>query len=247
MTPTPVGMRCPECMRQRTKVVRGVGQQGAGFWRSPATFVLVGVNVAVYLIEIAGGGGGLNSISPTIYFNYALHGTAVAEGEWYRLVTGAFLHYDITHILFNMVALFFLGRLVEPALGTPRFLALYFASLLAGSFGALVFSGAAAFTVGASGAIFGLFSAAFVIAWGRGLGLIAREIGFLLVINLVFTLSVPGISIGGHVGGLVGGAICALAIVAGERGALGPRHRQAEFAVMALVAIISVLGALAVA
>lgn len=247
MTPTPVGMRCPECMQQRTKVVRGVRNSGEGFWRAPATFILIGINVAVYLFEIAGGGGGINSISESTYVNFSLHGVAVAEGEWYRLATGGFLHASITHILFNMVALFFLGRLVEPALGTGRFLALYFASLFAGAFGALLLSGADAYTVGASGAIFGLFSAAFVIARGRGLNALAGEIGFILILNLAFTLSNPDISIGGHLGGLVAGAICALAIVAGERGRFGSRHRVAEYAVMALVAVISVAGALAVA
>jgi membrane associated rhomboid family serine protease len=247
MTPTPVGMRCPECMRQRTKVVRNPTGTPGQFSAFPATMVLVLVNVAVYLVEIAKGPGGISSISGQLYGEFALNGVEVAGGEWYRLVSSGFLHYNVTHILFNMVALFFLGRLVEPALGTPRFLALYFASLLAGSFGALVFSGPDAFTVGASGAIFGLFGAAFVIARARGLNALAGEIGFILILNLVFTLSVPGISIGGHLGGLVGGAVCAGAIVLGERGKLGSHHRGAEFAVIGLVAVISLLGALAVA
>jgi membrane associated rhomboid family serine protease len=256
MTPTPVGMRCPECMKQRTRVVRGTG--GGGLLGAfPATIALIAVNLAVYLVEIARGTGGLSGISPQMYTEFAVYGGGgqwqhllpgggVADGEWYRLVTGGFLHYDIAHILFNMVALFFVGRLVEPALGTIRFLALYFASLLAGSFGALLLD-PNAFTAGASGAIFGLFAAAFVIARGRGLNAVAGQLGFVLVLNLAFTLGVPGISVGGHLGGLVGGGVCALAIVAGERGRLGPRHRAAELAVMAIVAIVSVLGSLAVA
>jgi membrane associated rhomboid family serine protease len=172
-------------------------------------------------------------------------GGGVAGGQLYRLVTGGFLHGGITHILFNMVALYFLGRLVEPALGSVRFAALYFASLLAGSFGALLFD-PHTFTVGASGAIFGLFSAAFVIARGRGLDAIAGQLGILIVLNLAFTLSVPGISIGGHLGGLVGGGICAAAIVAGERGYFGRNHRAAEMAAMVAVGVVSVLGAIAV-
>jgi membrane associated rhomboid family serine protease len=247
MTPTPVGMRCPECMHQRTKVVRNPTATPGQLNAFPATMALIGLNVAIYLIEIAGGGGGISGVSSSIYYDFSLHGTAVAEGEVYRLVTGGFLHADITHILFNMVALFFLGRLVEPALGTTRFLFLYFASLFAGAFGALVLSGPDAFTVGASGAIFGLFSAAFVIARGRGMDTLAKEIGFILVLNLAFTFGVAGISIGGHLGGLVGGAVCALAIVAGERGRFGPRHFPAELAVMGLVAVVAVVGALAVA
>ena len=122
-----------------------------------------------------------------------------------------------------MFALFILGRLLEPAIGTPRFVALYFASLFAGAFGAIALTNPHTVTVGASGAIFGLFGAAFVIARGRGLNALASELGVILLLNLGITFGVPGISIGGHLGGVVGGVICALFIVAGERGNLGPK------------------------
>ncbi len=247
MTPTPVGMRCPECMRQRTKVVQGVGGGGGeGFWRAPATFILIGLNVAAYLFEIGVGGGGLTP-GGSVINDFSLRGVSVADGEWYRLVTGGFLHASLIHIGFNMLLLFFLGRLLEPALGTPRFIALYFASLLAGSFGALILSDPFVTTVGASGAVFGLAGATFVIARGRGMDAIASEIGFLIVFNLVISFTAAHISVGGHLGGLVGGVVCALAIVAGERGMLGTRHQPAEFAVMVLVAVVSVVGALAIA
>jgi membrane associated rhomboid family serine protease len=246
MTPTPVGMRCPECANQRTKVVQGVGGGGSGFSRMPATFVLIGLNVIAYLIEITAGTGGLNNPSGKIVVDFALFGPSVAEGEWYRLVTCGFLHASLIHIGFNMLLLFFLGRLLEPALGMPRFVAVYFASLLAGSLGALMLD-PNALTLGASGAVFGLIGAAFVIARGRGMNALAGELGFLIVINLVFTFGASNISIGGHLGGLIGGAICALAIVAGERGMLGQNRRPAEFAVIATVAIVAFLGALAVA
>jgi membrane associated rhomboid family serine protease len=247
MTPTPVGMRCPDCMRQRTKVMQGVGGGGGeGFWRAPATFVLIGLNVIAYLLEIAAGSGGLSSVSGKVVIDFGLFGPSVAEGDWYRLVTSAFLHANLLHIGFNMFLLFFLGRLLEPALGTPRFLLLYFASLLAGSFGVLILD-PNALTYGASGAVFGLAGATFVLARGRGMDAIAGEIGFLIVFNLVFSFAVPHISVGAHLGGLVGGVLCALAIVAGERGMLGRQRRIAEFAVMAAVVVVSVLGALAVA
>ena len=184
MTPTPVGMRCPECMQQRTKVVQGVGGSATGFWQSPATYVLIAINVVAYLIEIAAGSGGLSGVGGRVVANYALFGPAVAEGEWYRLVTAGFLHGSLFHIGFNMLLLFFLGRLLEPALGTPRFLVLYFASLLAGSFGALLLD-PNALTLGASGAVFGLAGATFVIARGRGMDALAGEIGFLIVFNPV--------------------------------------------------------------
>lgn len=247
MTPTPVGMRCPECSRQRTKVVVNPTGTPGQFSAFPATMALIAINVVVYLVEILRGPGGLSGISPQIYFDFALNGVEIAGGEWYRLVTGGFLHYNVLHILLNMLALFVGGRLVEPAIGTRRFLALYFASLLAGSFGALVVSGPDAFTVGASGAIFGVFGAAFVIARGRGLTTVASELGIVIVFNLIFTLGIPGISVGGHFGGLIGGVICGAAIIAGERGRLGPQRRQAEYLAMLAVAVVSVLGALAVA
>ena len=173
MTPTPVGMRCPECMRQRTKVVQGPGGSATGFWQSPATYVLIAINVVVFLIEIAVGSGGLSGTSGSIFRNFSLLGAGVAEGEWYRLVTGGFLHAGLLHIAFNMAALFIVGRVLEPGIGTPRFVALYFASLLAGAFGALALTQPYEPTVGASGAIFGLFGATFVIARGRGMNAIA--------------------------------------------------------------------------
>jgi membrane associated rhomboid family serine protease len=247
MTPTPVGMRCPDCMRQRTKVVQGVGAGGGeGFWRAPATFVLIGLNVIAYLIEIAAGVGGLNNPGGEIVLKYALFGPSVAEGEWYRLVTSGFLHASLIHVGFNLLLLFFLGRLLEPALGTPRFVVLYFASLLAGSLGVMVLD-PNVLTLGASGAIFGLAGATFVIARGRGMDAIASEIGFLIVFNLVFSFTISGVSIGAHLGGLVGGVLCALAIVAGERGYFGRRHFQAEMAIMVLIGIVSVVSALAIA
>ncbi len=246
MTPTPVGMRCPECARQRTKVVRGPEGGATGFQQSPATYVLIAINVVAYLIEITAGSGGLNNPSGTIVVDYALFGPAVAEGEWYRLVTSGFLHASLFHIGFNMLLLFFLGRLLEPALGTSRFLALYFASLLASSLGALVLD-PNALTLGASGAVFGLFGAGFVLARERGMDTLARQLGFLIVLNLAFSFGPSNISLGGHLGGLVGGLICSLVIVAGERGMLGPQRRWAEMLAMGAVAVVAVLGSLVVA
>jgi membrane associated rhomboid family serine protease len=233
-------------MRQRTKVTHGAAAFGASA-RAPATFVLIAINVAVYLAEIASGAGGLNTPGVTLVDNYSLIGTSVAGGEWYRLLTGAFLHAELTHIAFNMVALYFLGRLLEPAIGTTRFVFVYFASLFAGSLGALLLSGPDALTLGASGAIFGIFGAAFVIARRRGFDSVARTIGVVLLFNLVISVRDPQISLGGHLGGLVAGVICAFVIVAGERGRLGARHLPAELAVMTAIAVISIAAAIAVA
>jgi membrane associated rhomboid family serine protease len=245
MTPTPVGMRCPECASEKTRVTRGA--VGPGRYDTPATFVLIALNVVAYLAEIASGSGGLSGTGGAIINDFGLRGISVADGEWYRLLTGGFLHAGLFHIGFNMFALFILGRLLEPAIGTPRFVALYFASLFAGSFGALLLSDPLVTTVGASGAIFGLFGAAFVIARGRGLDTIASELGFLLLINLALTFGISGISIGGHLGGLAGGLLCALAIVGGERGAFGARRLPLELLAMAAIGVFSIAAAIAVA
>jgi membrane associated rhomboid family serine protease len=247
MTPTPVGMRCPECARQRTKVVRNPHGTASGVAAYPVTAALIAINAVVYLIEVATGGGGLFSeASGNFVFHTILYGPFVAEGEWYRLVTAGFLHANIIHIGFNMLLLYFLGRLLEPALGSVRFTFLYFASLLAGSFGALLLDPNSA-SLGASGAIFGLAGATFVIARGRGLDELAGQIGFLILINLVYSFAVPDISVGAHLGGLVAGVIGGLAVVAGERGMLGPNHRIAELTAMVVIGVVAVFAAVAVA
>jgi membrane associated rhomboid family serine protease len=244
MTPTPVGMRCPECARQKTRVTRGTVAPGR--YDAPATYVLIALNVAAYLIEIAGGGGG--GLSPgggsSILLDFGLFGPFVAEGEWYRLLTSGFLHASLIHIGFNMFALFFLGRILEPGIGTPRFVALYLASLFAGSFGAILLD-PDALTIGASGAVFGIFGATFVIARERRIEGLASSIGIVLLLNLAITFGNPEISIGGHLGGLAAGVLCALAIVAGER-VLGRNRFAVELAAITAVALASIVGAIAV-
>jgi membrane associated rhomboid family serine protease len=244
MTPTPVGMRCPECARDRTRVTRGAA--GPGRYDTPATFLLIALNVAAYLAEIAGGGGGLSPGSSSILFDFGLYGPYVAEGEWYRLLTSGFLHGSIIHIGFNMFALYWLGRLLEPGIGTPRFVALYFTALFAGSLGALLLS-PDSLTIGASGAVFGIFGATFVIARNRGVDGLAASIGVILLLNLAITFGNPEISIGGHLGGLVGGVLCALVIVAGERGMLGANRLPMELLAMTAIGIASIGTAIAIA
>jgi membrane associated rhomboid family serine protease len=244
MTPSPVGMRCPECMKQRTRVVRGVGEGGLRA-TAPATFVLIALNVAVYLAEVASGHGGLEPITSLIP-EFGLFGPSVAAGEWYRLLTSAFVHEGLWHLAGNMVLLFFLGRILEPGIGTTRFVGVYVASLLAGSFGALLLS-PDSLSFGASGAVFGVLGATFVIARGRGVDALASSVGVLILLNLAISFGVPGISIGAHLGGLLAGVLCALLIVAGERGMLGRRHFPAEMIAMAAIGILAVVASLAIA
>ncbi len=242
MTVTPVGMRCPECARQRTQVRRiGAGLRSGA---APATYALIAINVAAFVAELAGGGAAGFQAGGTIIHDFGLNGPAVADGDWWRIVTAGFLHAGFLHIALNMFALFILGTLLEPGIGTPRFLGVYFVSLLAGSFGALLLSPNET-TVGASGAIFGLMSAAFIIARHRGIEQLASQIGFYVILNVVFTFGVSGISVGGHLGGLVGGALAGLLIVFSERRARRPV--ELEVLGMAALAAISVAGAFAVA
>jgi membrane associated rhomboid family serine protease len=231
MTPTSVGMRCPECASDSTQV-RRPAYAGIGGGAATATMVLIGINVVAFLIEVLAGSGGLTSAGSSIVSDGGLCGNAIGNGgicvgngipvqtdggEWYRIITGGFLHAGIIHLGLNMFALYILGQVLEPAIGTVRFVAVYFVSLLAGSLGALLLSDPYTITVGASGAIYGLFLATLLIARHRGFGAIAQQLGFWLVLNLVFTFSVSGISIGGHLGGMVGGAIAALLVIAAER------------------------------
>ncbi len=215
MTSTPVGMRCPECARQRTEVRNPTG--AAGRSDAPATYALIGLCVAAFVLEIVGGGGAASfGGGGAVIRDFGLFGPLVAEGEPYRIVTSAFLHAGLIHLGFNMFALYVLGTLLEPAIGTRRFVGIYAASVLAGSFGALLLD-PTQLTVGASGGVFGLMAAAFLIARHRGLDELASQVGFFVVINLVFTFTISNISIGGHLGGLIGGALAALYVNALER------------------------------
>ena len=141
--------------------------------------------------------------------NLALFGPAVASGEWYRLVTSGFVHYGIFHLGFNMLLLYRFGVMLESVLGPIAFLALYLASALGGSFGAVLLS-PTALTAGASGAVFGLVGATAVGLRRRGVDVWRTDVGGLLALNLVITFVIPGISIGGHLGGLLGGVAVGL-------------------------------------
>jgi membrane associated rhomboid family serine protease len=135
----------------------------------------------------------------------------VADGEYWRILTAGFLHTGLMHLLFNMLGLWILGGLLEPAVGRLRFGLIYFVSLLAGSFGALMLE-ATQPTVGASGAIFGLMGATLVVMRNRGINPMESGIGLWLGLNLLITFTVSNISIGGHIGGLIGGTVAALVL-----------------------------------
>jgi membrane associated rhomboid family serine protease len=216
MTSTPVGMRCPECARQSTKV-----RTMRSLTTDPTlTYILIGINVVAGLGSLYGGNVGTEGGSLTDAWE--LSRAQLADGDLWRLVTSGFVHRGLFHLLANMLALYILGTMLEPALGRRRYALIYFVSLLCGSLGVLLFS--ADESAGASGAVFGLMGAAVVVARSRGLNLMESGLGLWLGINLLITFTIPNISIGGHLGGLVGGALAALVLVElGERRAV-PRY-----------------------
>ena len=215
MNQASVGFHCPECVRSSGQRVHTARSIAAGS-NPTVTIALIAMNVAVYVYSSIGpGGSALRSSAGSFELDWALIGQAtspvvgpigVAEGEWYRLVTGGFLHANLMHLGFNMFALWILGRQLEPALGRATFAAVYGASLLAGSLGVMI-ADPTALTVGASGAVFGMFGYALIAQYARGINPMDTGLGGIILINLVFTFAVPGISIGGHLGGLVGGAV----------------------------------------
>jgi membrane associated rhomboid family serine protease len=240
MTSTPVGMRCPECARDRT-VVRNP-QGAARRSDAPATYAVIAICVAAFVAELAGGGVGSLDGGGTVIREGGLFGPAVADDQPYRIVTSAFLHAGILHLGLNMFALYILGTLLEPAIGSARFVGIYAVSILGGACGALLLDPTEV-TVGASGGVFGLMAAAFLIARRRGLDELASQIGFFVVINLVFTFSIPGISIGGHLGGLIGGGLAALLVTALERGRTA-NAKPLEIGGLLVLCVVAVAGAL---
>lgn len=264
MTTTPVGMRCPECARSRTKVKRLPRRDPrASFaivdWRDPrswpATHILIALNIAVFLAEVATGVtfSGSND-GGTVFYHGVLLGPALTAHnplpppyngphEYWRLLTSGFLHESIWHIGINMVSLWFVGRALEPAIGRGFFASIYLSSLLAGSFGVLLLT-PDQFTLGASGAIFGVFGALIVVAHARRIPLWSSGLMPMLLFNLIFTLTVPGVSIGGHGGGLIAGCITGWLLT--EYGEKRGRRNVVLLGCLA-VAVISVGGAIVVA
>jgi membrane associated rhomboid family serine protease len=237
----PVGIKCPEhaaigavrptpqrTYRQAKGRVKGL--------EAPATVALVVINVVVYLITVAQGSG-LNSPGGKVITDGALIGAAIdLNGDWYRLVTAMFLHGSMIHLAFNMAALYWLGTVVEQALGTWRFLLIYFVSGIAGSAGALLLSTQFQPTVGASGAIYGILGALLVLEY-LTTGSFAGQAMGLIVLNLVITLTIPNISLGGHLGGLVGGIAATFVLMKFRN------HRQRLLgpALVVLVGVLSVV------
>src|SRR5437764_9991694 len=241
MTMAPVGIRCPEHSgkpqgaQRVTRSVQRASFEGAG---AKVTKLLIGVNVAVYVAELIQGGG-VYGVGSTIYEKGVLWAPFVANGDYWRLITAAFLHYGPFHLLLNMLGLYWFGSLLEHRIGSGRFLLLYLVSGLAGSAGALVISPTNP-TVGASGAIFGILGAGLVLEQQRDYVFGGSALG-IIIINFILTFSISSISKGGHIGGLIGGVVCALGLTRFGRGhAAYGRVGAIGIATIAIVGIASV-------
>lgn len=225
--------------------------------RHSATDILIAINVIAFLAEVATGVSLFSGNQAGWVFDHGvLYGPAISgnfrfpagfpyagRDQYWRLLTAGFLHASLIHIGLNMVSLWFVGRALEPAIGRANFLAIYFASLFAGSFGALLFQPDIP-TLGASTAIFGIFGALIVVASARHIPLWQSGLMPILVINFVFTLTYADVSLGGHLGGFIGGLICGWFVV--ELHERRGRQRLA-LAGCAAIGIISIVAAILVA
>ncbi len=182
-------------------------------------------------------GGAFGRASSDFHNQFGLSGLDLAAGEWYRMLTSGFLHFGLFHVGMNMFILYQLGLTLEAGIGRSRFLAIYFSSLLAGSFGAVLMS-PNSLTAGASGAVFGMAAAATVGMSRRGISFAATGWGPMLLINLIFTFTMPGVSVGGHVGGLLAGVVLGYLMLDPRIGGTRPKLGYATAALIALVAIV---------
>lgn len=226
--PAAVGVHCVDCVRESAAGGREArttfgGRPGDG--RPVVTWVIIGLNVLAYLAQRASG---------TVTYDLGFAPVLAADEPW-RFLTAAFLHSPavVFHILFNMYALWLIGPYLEAQLGRARFAVLYLLAAFGGSVGYLLLADPRTLTVGASGAVFGLFGALVVVQ--RRLG---RELGQILAVialNTVLGFVVAGIAWQAHLGGLVTGAVAAAVL------AYVPRHQRTAFQVIGLLAVTGLL------
>jgi membrane associated rhomboid family serine protease len=229
-----VGFQCPECVREGNQGVRRAQTVFGGRVSGDPGYVtkaLIAVNALVFLAQ--------QVIGSEVDYRFALvgrnfdslgQGIGVAEGQPYRLLTAAFLHGNFLHLAMNMLLLFILGTQLEAELGRVRYAALYLISALGGSAASYAFNPPPNFSLGASGAVFGLLGAFLVV--NRRLGRDSSGLFVLLGINLVLGFSVSGIDWRAHLGGLLAGALCAVTLV------YAPRERRSVVQGVGLVAVL---------
>ncbi|HEX6359772.1 rhomboid family intramembrane serine protease [Actinophytocola sp.] len=241
-----VGYQCVDCVAEGSKTIRPartVGGARAGVKQLVVVPVLIGINVLVFAVMALQAQSVVDNQQSSVYLYGTLIPAAVAEGDYWRLLTSGFLHFGNyggfgpVHLIFNMFALWVLGRDLEVALGRVRFLAVYLISLLGGSAAVMLFSGVEDSTVGASGAIYGLFGGIAVVVFRSRMN--PTPVLTLLGVNIFLSVALPGISLAGHLGGLVAGALATAALVYAPK-----TSKLTQFQVWSCVALVVVLVAL---
>jgi membrane associated rhomboid family serine protease len=243
MTPAAVGFHCPECVNEGRRSIRPTRTVYGGKVRRTgidATRVLIAINVVVFLLTVLSGANVLSGTGTSkVYDDFALVPALVAHGESYRLVSAMFLHFGIWHIALNMAALYVIGTPLEMLLGRLRFVALYFLAGLGGSLLSFAAGSPTEIAAGASGAIFGLFGALYVLTRRRGLE--TGGIAGIIVINLIFSFTFSNIDWRGHVGGLIVGTI--VAAVFAYSPSTPPRREQVQaLGCLAVAVVLAALG-----
>jgi membrane associated rhomboid family serine protease len=211
-----VGFQCPSCIAEGAKTVRQPRSLAGGAItgrEGRVSMILIGINVAAYVAQLATG-----NLSGEVYQRGALQAYATADGDYWRLITSAFLHGSVLHLLFNMYALYLFGPFVERALGTARFVVAYLTAALAGSIVVYLLAAPTTVTIGASGAVFGLFGMALLFLLRAKQDV--RTLLVLLAINAFISVAGPNISWEGHLGGFAAG------VVLGAAFAYAPRDRR---------------------
>lgn len=244
MNQASVGFQCPDCVRAGRAEQRSPRTSfgGAAQLRPAAvTIVLIALNVGVYFLVNATGG--INgSVGPRLVLvpsnvGYApsLHLAGVAQGDYWTLITCTFTHFEILHIAMNMIGLWIFGSFLEHELGRARYLALYLVTGLVGSVGVYLIASPQVAAFGASGSVFGLFAASFLVLRRQHRDI--TQLLVLLVLNLVISFTVPGIAWEAHVGGLIAGAVIGAAYVYPPR----PRRMPVQLITYAVVLLVCVV------
>ena len=198
MVPASIGYQCPSCASDSTLVIKGINRN-LFIPSQKNTQVTKFLSISLILIFVS-----QELSGPFLVKNLALFAPLVTNGEWWRLITAGFLHGSIIHLLFNVYILWVLGSQLENIVGKAKFIIIYFGSLLGGSIASYLFSPFGSYSIGASGAIFGLMGAMLVV--GRKRNLDISQITTLVVINVVIGFVLSGIDWRAHLGGLAAGA-----------------------------------------
>jgi membrane associated rhomboid family serine protease len=201
MRPASIGYQCPKCASDSTPIIRGINKSSfiPSQENNKVTKFLSISLITVYVAQFV--------LGDILISNFALFAPSVSTGQWWRLLTAGFLHGSILHLLFNVYILWVLGSQLESILGKTKFVLIYFVSLIGGSIASFLFSPFGTYSIGASGAIFGLMGAMLVV--GRKKRLDISQVAVLVVLNVVIGFVLSGIDWRAHLGGLAAGALIA--------------------------------------